>query len=679
MRFLRLVLALWLLAAAPAQARDLALLIGVGGYDEPAIRALEGPRNDVALLWRLLVKQGVAARDVTVLADGLPETPDGPRASAAPTRAAILDAFAALAATAGEGDRVIVHYSGHGATQPEGAVEEGAEPEPGGRVQVLLPKDAGRYDEATRTIRNALVDKEIGRALDRIRATGARLFVVIDACHAGTVTRAGAGVPRSVAGPALGVPEAAPAPPSAPARRASVKLDARKGAMVGFFAVDSWSEALERPLPSGEGGTKPYGLFTWHLARALEQGRARSYRELARLVAADLAAAPGAPAPMFEGDLDAPLPGARLGATRFPARVGEGALRVEAGQMQGVEAGARLAVFDGPAADARPLGIASVEEAGPAQSRAAFAGPDRAVYVEIESPGASFRLGVAAPGAAALVEAAARGLPVDLVDGPADLVVSREGDSLRLVPNEGGGLSLAADDPAQLRAALWRFARAANLARLAAASASGGEGAGLAATLEVVAETDPARLADPRPACAAPSRPATRMVGEENLAALGHCDAIKLSLDNRGERDLDVAVFLVDPAGEIAMPSRDWRSNGCMAYLPAKAGRPLVVRTQARLWTAQGPGLAGPHRVLVFALERKGGMAPDLCALLAPAPPEPGQAVRAGGRAGFARLLTRAGLADPGLRAANPFAEEEEGGGGFAARRFLLDLRASGP
>ena len=322
----------------------------------------------------------------------------------------------------------------------------------------------------------------------------------------------------------------------------------------------------------------------------------------------------------------------------------------------------------------------TVEEAGPAQSRAGFAAAAGAVYVELESPGAAFRLRVAAPGdARAPVEAAARGLPVDLVDGPADLAVAREGDALRLAPAEGGGLDVAASDAAALRAALWRFARAANLLRLAAASVAGGDGAGLDAALEIASETDPARLADPRRACAAPSRPATRTVADENLAALGHCDAIKLSLTNRGERDLDVAVFLVDPAGDIAIPSREWRGNGCMAYLPARAGRPLVVRTQARLWTAQGPGLAGPHRVLVFALERKGGMAPDLCALLASAPPDPGQALRAGGRAGFARLLTRAGLADPALRAANPFAEEEEGAGGFAARRFTLDLRPAAP
>ena len=36
-------------AAGTAFARNLALLIGVAAYDDPAIRPLQGPRNDVIL------------------------------------------------------------------------------------------------------------------------------------------------------------------------------------------------------------------------------------------------------------------------------------------------------------------------------------------------------------------------------------------------------------------------------------------------------------------------------------------------------------------------------------------------------------------------------------------------------------------------------------------------------
>lgn len=691
------------LFAAPAQARDLALLIGVAAYDEPAIRPLEGPRNDVLAMWRLLTRKGFAPADVVVLAEGLPQTADAPRPLAAPTRAAILAQLAALAERAAPGDLVLIHYSGHGATQPEGVVEEGAEPEPGGRVQVLLPKDAGRYDPDARTIRNAIIDKELGRALDRIRAAGARLFVVIDACHAGTVTRAGAGVARGVDAKALGTPDALPASASTsvPAsRRAAVKTEGR-GAMVGFFAVDSWSEALERPLPApadfigGANDAKPFGLFTWRLARALEQGRARSYRELARLVAGDADGGVGAPPPMFEGDLDAPLPGVEgsAGPTRFPARGTGEAVIVEAGRLQGLDAGARLSLYDGPTADARLLGAVTLAEAGPAESRAAFAGGAPTLWAQIESPGVGFRLKLAASAdARALLARAAQGLPVDLVEGPADLAatlaegriwLARDGAAPNMTegaPERSVSAPANEEGRAALRDALWRFARAANLTRLAGAVAGEGAPASLEVALETTRETDAGRLADPRRACAPPSAPKTRAVSDVQAQAIGHCEGIKLSIANRGERDLDVAVFLLDPVGEIAIPSRDWRQNGCLAYLPAKAGRPLVVRTQARLWTAAGPGHAGLHQIIVFALPRNGGMAPNLCPLIADAPPEPGQALRAAGGRGFAALLARVGVADPSLRAANPFAEEEESAaGGVAARRFTLDLRADGP
>jgi hypothetical protein len=696
------ILAAALVAAAvafQAQARERALLIGVSAYDEPAIRALEGPRNDVALVWRHLTSRGVAPDDIVVLAEAASDAAADPTPvpSAAPTRSAILAAFARLAETAQAGDDVLIHYSGHGSTQPEGPVAEGAEPEAGGRVQVLLPKDAGRYDVATQSIRNALIDKEIGAALDRIRATGARVFVTIDACHAGTVTRAGAGAPRSVPPAALGTPvtAAGAAPATAPARRATLRRDP-SGAMVGFFAVDAWNEALERPFPvsDGAGGatTRVHGAFTWHLVKALEQGRARSYRDLARLVALDMTrAAARLPAPMFEGDLDRALPGAEApaGPPRFPARVEGDAVAVAAGRLNGVEAGARLALLDGPLADATPLGFATVTEAGPASSRATLdaGAPEGAAWARVAAPGVAFRLRVAAQGeAAARLAQAATGLAVDLVDGPADLQaelaegrvwIGRDGAPIeRDAQAFGRSPSVAAQDEAGLRALLLRFARAENLRRLAAAGMEAGAPDETRVELTLARETDAARLADPRRRCAAPAKPTESVVEAEMAQAMGHCDGLRLSIENVGARDLDVGVFFVDPAAEIAIPSRDWRSNGCVAYLPAKAGRPLVVRTQARLWTQDGPGLSGPHEILVFALPRREGTPVDLCPLIAPTP-APGGALRAG-RRGFVALLERAGLADPSLRAANPFAGEEEAQAGAAVRRYVLDLRPAG-
>ena len=70
-----LLLAGALLAWSPvAEAKTLALLVGVADYNEPSgIHDLLGPRNDVTMIWRALKARGVDPNDITVLTDGLPQ------------------------------------------------------------------------------------------------------------------------------------------------------------------------------------------------------------------------------------------------------------------------------------------------------------------------------------------------------------------------------------------------------------------------------------------------------------------------------------------------------------------------------------------------------------------------------------------------------------------------------
>src|SRR5258708_418080 len=168
-------------------------------------------------MWRLLTeKRGFDAANVTVLADRLKDKagePRFPKVNGEPKRDAILKAFAALAETAKSGDLVLIFYSGHGTEQPVKNTSQN--PERGNMDQVMLPTDAGDYDAKTQTVRNGIVDDEIGAALDKIRDKNADVWVVIDACHAGSMTRglidgtAGRGV-----GPApVGIPSA-PRPPA---------------------------------------------------------------------------------------------------------------------------------------------------------------------------------------------------------------------------------------------------------------------------------------------------------------------------------------------------------------------------------------------------------------------------------------------------------------------------------
>ena len=68
-----------------AEAKTLALLVGVADYDEAnGIRDLHGPRNDVSIMWRLLKSRGADPADIAVLTDNLPTQPEFPKAKALP-------------------------------------------------------------------------------------------------------------------------------------------------------------------------------------------------------------------------------------------------------------------------------------------------------------------------------------------------------------------------------------------------------------------------------------------------------------------------------------------------------------------------------------------------------------------------------------------------------------------
>ena len=79
-RLKTLLLAGALLASpAAAQAKTMALLVGVADYNEGSgIKDLLGPRNDVSILWRALKARGVDTADIAVLTDNLPSDQNYP-------------------------------------------------------------------------------------------------------------------------------------------------------------------------------------------------------------------------------------------------------------------------------------------------------------------------------------------------------------------------------------------------------------------------------------------------------------------------------------------------------------------------------------------------------------------------------------------------------------------------
>lgn len=102
--------------------------------------------------------------------------------------AAMHGAIAGLVEQARPGDTLVITYSGHGTWVPDSSGDE-----PDGRDEGLCPWDIGST--------GPLLDDEIRQLFGR-RAVGARIVLISDSCHSGSVTRGDysdldAGAPRA--------------------------------------------------------------------------------------------------------------------------------------------------------------------------------------------------------------------------------------------------------------------------------------------------------------------------------------------------------------------------------------------------------------------------------------------------------------------------------------------------
>lgn len=347
------------LAAPAAEAEIRAVLVGVSDYtDESGIADLKGPANDVRLLARILEERGV--EDITVLADGV-------EGGARPTRSAIVAAFTRQADVAGPGDLVYLHLSGHGTRQFD---LDGDETD--GLDEVFLPADTARAEPGSGTIPNALVDDEIGRMVDAIRATGADVWLVMDSCNSGSGLRAStpAVASRYVDPALLGVSVR----DRAVAREGAVELTGPTlpGGYLAFYAAQASEPAHEIEMAE-TGASSWFGLFSAKLAARLDGGAPITYRQLFQAVLSDIndTAVPGAArlqTPHWEGTMiDAAVFGGRntAGVRRFAVTGDE----IAAGRVHGFGEGTLVAlVADAAAARDDILGYAQMEEVAATRS-----------------------------------------------------------------------------------------------------------------------------------------------------------------------------------------------------------------------------------------------------------------------------------------------------------------------
>lgn len=243
----------------PAAARGVALLIGIGQYQDKAVSRLEGPPHDVAVLREILVQHwGFAAADVRTLVDH------------EASRARILDELAALRTRSRRNEPVFVYFSGHG-TSVLDAKARLPLPHTSG---ALLPWD---FPGSSRDRNTLLAGLIVGRTdlqpiLRDLDASGRIVTVVFDSCYSGNAVRS-AGPPAAArhfplrlavadefeSGAAGKAREAPPPYPYGNVFFLSAASDSETAGDLGVREQVRW--------PTFDG--RPHGMFTDALLRAL--------------------------------------------------------------------------------------------------------------------------------------------------------------------------------------------------------------------------------------------------------------------------------------------------------------------------------------------------------------------------------------------------------------------------
>lgn len=168
---------LMLLSAVTLPARERrALLVGIGEYPAESEWTLVHGDNDVRIIREFLLGQGVKAECIEIVTNE------------EATKKGILSALERLAKTAGKGDVVYIHFSGHGqqVTDLDGDEEDGFD-------EAWVPYDARKkYVSRVYEGENHIIDDELNAYLKKLRAKvgpKGRITVVSDACHSGSGSR----------------------------------------------------------------------------------------------------------------------------------------------------------------------------------------------------------------------------------------------------------------------------------------------------------------------------------------------------------------------------------------------------------------------------------------------------------------------------------------------------------
>ena len=166
------LLALFILfAAGTVSAADRALIIGVGEYEDPGVDGLSGIDLDVNMMKDNAGLLGFSGDEIRILSD------------AQATGENIRQSISSWLGSAGENDRVLLYYSGHGSR-----IRDESGDEEDGQDEVILGYDTRvvRRNGHT-TLTGVVVDDDMEMLLKNLRSRD--VLVLFDSCHSGTASK----------------------------------------------------------------------------------------------------------------------------------------------------------------------------------------------------------------------------------------------------------------------------------------------------------------------------------------------------------------------------------------------------------------------------------------------------------------------------------------------------------
>jgi metacaspase-1 len=248
------------LATTPAQAEQRALLVGVGQYQTPGID-LPGIDLDLERVHDTLIRMGFKDSQIRTLRD-----------SEATSTAVIRSFETWLKEGVQPQDRVVFYFSGHGSNIPDFDGDESD-----GVDEVLVTNDMKRARVKGRaSLVGVLVDDKLAQLIAAIPSRN--VWIVVDSCHSGTITRTIDMKNRSLARDAVyvksfsypGMPVSAAKSTRSPFATRGIKAPAA-AVKENFVSLTAAGDA-EEAIGTSRGGVFTIGL-TEAFARLAAQGK----------------------------------------------------------------------------------------------------------------------------------------------------------------------------------------------------------------------------------------------------------------------------------------------------------------------------------------------------------------------------------------------------------------------